>query len=362
LAQNTPIAGSPAVFNIDQSGKWPILLTCMPGLEDLVSRQICAEYPQYTVSETRRGKVFLRVCATIRDLCEIRCADNLYLLLREFEVGRVKEDLAGLSRAISGTDFAPLHALLPRGKKTFRVAVSASRSGDHTYSRYQAAEAALQALLRLDKTFAAGSPDDSDINFRLDIVGNLASFSMKLTTASFRYRGGARMFMPGAIRPSIANVMVWLSQPNDSDIFLDPFCGSGTIVSEREHYAAGKIFASDLSDEAVAATKNNVSPRVVVTKADACRLRFQNGAITTIVTNLPWDVQVRAGEGAEALYADFLRSAHRVMARASKMIVLTGRERAWEDACVRCQTSFAKLAVLSLHGLHPALYQVEIPR
>ena len=68
--------------------------------------------------------------------------------------------------------------------------VNASRSGRHTFSRFDAAAAALEGLT-LGRGYVPGTKDAHDLHFRLDILGQDALFSLKLTDAAFRFRGSA---------------------------------------------------------------------------------------------------------------------------------------------------------------------------
>jgi tRNA (guanine6-N2)-methyltransferase len=48
----------------------------------------------------------------------------------------------------------------------------------------------------------------------------------------------------GELRPEIAFLMNWLSDPDKNDIVLDPFCGNGSIPIRRAlNFPAKKIFA-----------------------------------------------------------------------------------------------------------------------
>lgn len=216
----------------------------------------------------------------------------------------------------------------------------------------------MNAISAID-VFDKGDKDNHDLHFRLDIVDDIAYLSLKITSAGFRYRGTEKQFMPGAIRPSIANSLVWLSKPNGKEVFLDPFCGSGTIVAERERYANRKILAFDLNCEAVEVTKNNVSERVIVRQGNACYLPLSDKCIDVIVTNLPWDIQIRT-EDIRQLYFDFLQEALRVLKKNGKLILLTDKKEVLEQVCKEQRINLNEVAQISLHGLHPYLFEVKI--
>ncbi len=66
----------------------------------------------------------------------------------------------------------------------------------------------------------------------------------------------------GMIPPKLAQIMINLARRDDKDydkkILLDPFCGSGTILTEAYLMNFKKIIGSDLSDKAVSDSIKNI--------------------------------------------------------------------------------------------------------
>jgi 23S rRNA G2445 N2-methylase RlmL len=204
--------------------------------------------------------------------------------------------------------------------------------------------------------YRIGNDKIFDLNFRLDIISETAWLSLKLTSAQFRFRG-IRIFSEAAVRPTIANTMIWLSTPSKHDIFLDPFCGSGTIPTERSLYPSRKILASDISERAISIAKQNVTSEVIVRRADACNLNLAQNSITSIVTNLPWGIQIKT-EDIEKLYYTFFKQVQAILAPTGTAIVLTDKETELIRACSSPDLSVKKLTMLSLHGLHPSIFKI----
>ena len=70
----------------------------------------------------------------------------------------------------------------------------------------------------------------------------------------------ARDDLSGMLPPKLAQIMINLAQVNDQEsLIVDPFCGSGTILSEAIIMDYKNIFGSDLSIRAVEDTKKNIS-------------------------------------------------------------------------------------------------------
>ena len=62
----------------------------------------------------------------------------------------------------------------------------------------------------------------------------------------------------GMLPPKLARILVNLSQMPKDAIILDPFCGSGTILTEAATLGYTNLIGSDISAKAVADTKKNL--------------------------------------------------------------------------------------------------------
>lgn len=77
---------------------------------------------------------------------------------------------------------------------------------------------------------------------------------------SFRdYGRPARDDRSGMLPPKLAQIMINLSGANNDSIILDPFCGSGTIITEATLMGYKNLIGSDVSDRALQATKTNIA-------------------------------------------------------------------------------------------------------
>lgn len=63
----------------------------------------------------------------------------------------------------------------------------------------------------------------------------------------------------GMLPPKLARMMLNLGQVTTQTTLLDPFCGSGTIVTEALDLGLQTIFASDISEQAIEDTEKNVN-------------------------------------------------------------------------------------------------------
>lgn len=335
------------------------LVTMASGLESVAESEIVAKLGQAWMQAIFRGRIVFGCTAPLERVFQLRCVDNIYAYIASFRVGPHRSDLADLRRIVSKLDVTPAvrHTGIDKPLAACRAIVSASRSGKHTYSRFDAAEAALSAL-QDSHGFRRGDNSSHDIAFRLDIIGDSGLLSAKLTPPSFRFRGSERGFSRAALRPSVAHALIWLSDPQPTDVFLDPFCGSGTIASERAVYPATRIVASDLDPEAVRVAKANSPDQVEVYNWDCRSLDLGDGSVTRIVTNPPWGVQIGEPEHIEDLYRVFVSEAKRVLTADGRIVVLTDQVQAIESACNAMDLPLRPVQRISLHGLVPTVYEI----
>jgi tRNA G10 N-methylase Trm11 len=59
--------------------------------------------------------------------------------------------------------------------------------------------------------------------------------------------------------PKLAQILINLSGAKTQDIILDPFCGSGTILTESQLLGFNNLIGSDLSAKAINDTKKNIA-------------------------------------------------------------------------------------------------------
>lgn len=68
-----------------------------------------------------------------------------------------------------------------------------------------------------------------------------------------------RDYRSGMLPPKLAKIMINLAQAKKSDTILDPFCGSGTILTESLLLGYKKLIGTDISLKAVQSSKENIN-------------------------------------------------------------------------------------------------------
>ncbi|WP_052737927.1 EmtA family 23S rRNA (guanine(2470)) methyltransferase [Bacillus sp. SA1-12] len=325
----------------------------LPGLESVLSNEIYNKVSDAEIIQINRGKVFFATDKSFTCISSLRSADNLFQLIDQFQIGPHKKHLTQLSERISKLDLEFIER-----KDLFWV--NASRKGKQTYSRFEAAKKAMEGINKRYPDWNIGTSQNHQIEFRLDIDHHHLIFSLRLTDATFRFRTQNRLFSRASLLPTVAHAMVWLSNPKSTDMFVDPCCGSGTILSERAAYPANRIVGGDISDDVTKIAKSNLNDlKVQVHVQDARELPFSDGSVDKIVTNLPFGRQISPDEDLELFNHHMMNEICRVLKPTGRAVILSEsvNQLFWEAKRLGlfCLESYS----LSLKGVHPTLFVFE---
>ncbi len=267
-------------------------------------------------------------------LHDLRISEDVFLSLGRLKLSGRPNDVKSFEAAAwSG---APLKAALgqwaqfrgqPLTKRlTWRVVAQAEDATWRQYRRNELTLAAERALLRAGSSWRINR-EVAPLELWLQQVGHELLVSLRLTTPQDRQHGGREIERAAALRPSVAAAMVRLTQPTANDVFLDPMCGSGTLLLERavaERYQL--LLGGDNDPAAVEATLANFGPRHQPRKIerwDARKLPFEDGSITAIGCNLPWGRQIGEQTAMPALYGAVIPEFARVLASGGRAVLLT---------------------------------------
>ncbi|GAB2575472.1 methyltransferase domain-containing protein [Gracilibacillus alcaliphilus] len=324
----------------------------LPGLESVLANEISTKINDSEIIQINRGKVFFTTAASFTCLCSLRSADNLFQIIDQFQIGPHKKHLSQVSERISQLDLAFVNH-----QNLFWV--NASRKGKQTYSRFELAEKAMEGIQQHYPDWNLGTSQHHQIEFRLDMEHQHVMFSLRLTDASFRFRNQTRQFSRAALLPTVAHAMVWLSDPTSIDVFADPCCGSGTILSERAVYPADQIAGGDRSEAVTEVAKSNLdNSKVQLHVWDARELPFSDSSVDKVVTNLPFGRQI-AAENLACFNYHIMKEIYRVLKPSGRAVLLSESvDQLFTEARRLGLSSLASYPV-SLKGLHPTVFVFE---
>jgi 23S rRNA G2445 N2-methylase RlmL len=221
-----------------------------------------------------------------------------------------------------------------RGQLRFRVV---ARQAGQTYFRRVDAQVGVEKAIAQRGDHRWQREEEGALEFWLTLwqprgrpAGD-ALLALRLSDERMRHRSYKVEHLPASLRPSSAAAMVWLTDPRDDDVFLDPMCGAGTILIERA--LAGRyqlLLGGDASREALAVAQANVGPRykpIELHDWDARDLPIDAGSVTAAAVNLPFGRQVGTPEENRTLYPAVLRELARVLRPGARLALLSGDAR-----------------------------------
>lgn len=151
----------------------------------------------------------------------------------------------------------------------------------------------------------------------------------------------ARDDMSGMLPPKLAQIMINLAQVSDLNaVIIDPFCGSGTVLSEAIMLGYKHLFGSDISAKAVEDTRRNINWTKELYKIEDVKLKLfvknaldlskfiQAASVAAIVTE-PYlgpqrgMISFKSVIGnLEELYSESLKEFHKVLKPGSRVVMI----------------------------------------
>jgi tRNA (guanine6-N2)-methyltransferase len=184
--------------------------------------------------------------------------------------------------------------------------------------------------------------------------------AIRLSDDSMRHREYKTAHLPGSLRPAAAAALAWLSEPDDRDVVLDPFCGAGTILIERAHLGRyARLIGSDRDPAAIRAARANVGPRykpIDLEGWDAGAIPLADASVNAIITNLPWGVRYSTHGENRRLYPDWIAEFDRLLAAGGRMVLLTAEWRIMQEQIARGRIRPEKIIRANILGAPASIY------
>ena len=237
------------------------------------------------------------------------------------------QDFSGVYRArcfqeilfpVAGGIPAEAHAIADRAQGALLSLLRDSTDGPAPYG-YRIEVRGITDRGRLAKAIAAAIEDDSLVNapssydaeIRVELDGVRADVYLKLYTYAdprFSYR---KRTLPASIHPATAAAVLRyaLGTPEKGKRVLDPCCGSGTMLFERERLApCAALTGVDISRDAIMMARENAdagNSTAQFVRSD-CADFVAHKPYDEVIANLPFGNRVGSHEKNERLYAALL--------------------------------------------------------
>jgi 23S rRNA G2445 N2-methylase RlmL len=321
----------------------------MPGVERIAWLEIRQRLPRASAADflfikDQNGIVAFEYPGDTGDLLRLRTTEDVFFVVATHDrLSRDWRDLRAVADLIQGTsalDYA-VHVLLGiKGTPTYRVI--SRKMGKHQYRRMDFEAAVVKGIQRRYKGRWQLVDDDAEVEIWANIIGSRLLCGVRLSDRSMRYRDYHAITLPAALRPSVAAALVFLTEPGPDDVFLDPMCGSGTILAERVIAGACRsVLGGDILLDRAHAAGRNLAPlkqRVQLCQWDAGRLSLATESVDKLAVNLPFGKQVGSRKEIEQLYPRFAAELERVLRPEGLAVVLTSEYDLLKSVLRSCET------------------------
>jgi 23S rRNA G2445 N2-methylase RlmL len=315
----------------------------MPGVEEIAWLEIRqrlkdAHFVRYLFAKEQNGIVVFDYPGPAADLLRLRTTEDVFMQVAYHDdLTRLKRDLRGIGELIATSesfgravnDYLRIRRF--SAPPTYRVI--SRQYGKFEYSRKE-----LTAIVwrSLKQRYPRWTPvaDDAQIEVWANLLGSQLLIGMRLSDRTMRHRFERKVELPAALRPSVAAAMVFLTEPQPHDVFLDPMAGSGTILYERMQAGPfGRLLGGDIDPERVDAARKNVrgsrkkpvasAPQPDIRQWDARQLPLDDASVDKVATNLPFGKQLRGAQTPAKLYPPILAELQRVVRLGGRIVLLS---------------------------------------
>ncbi|MBB5960387.1 23S rRNA G2445 N2-methylase RlmL [Saccharothrix tamanrassetensis] len=320
-----------------------------------------------TVRRTAHREVWWTCPTPGPEVLGLRCVDDVFVVAATVTgIGHTRGDLRLLAKAAAAVDAERVVAQrMSFGIRACpsTVDVSASFLGRRNYTRFDLEDTVgepLAAALGLPYRSRRNghSPPPDSLSWRVTVTDDQAVLSLRIAPKPLHRRSYRQASRPGALHPPVAAAMLLLASPRPGERLLDPFCGTGTIPVEADPALTG--IGTDADPSAIAAARTNGAGRDITwALADAGRLPFRTGGIDVVVTNPPWNRQVKPSATLAADPDRFWAELTRTLTPTGRaVLLLPDADHHLADA-VKAGLTPTDRRPVSLFGTHPELVTVK---
>lgn len=205
---------------------YELIATTAFGLEGIVKQEI--KNLGYKILSTENGRVVFEGDeeAIIRANLWLRCADRVLIKVGEFKAETFDELFEG-TKALNWQDYIPKDGKFPASKISSVKSKLFSKSDGQRIVKKAVVDKLLEAY-HVRKLPETGETYPIFIRILKDIV----TLEIDTTGSGLHKRGYREYGNDAPLRETIAAALVLLSKWKPGRPFLDPMCGSGTIVIE----------------------------------------------------------------------------------------------------------------------------------
>jgi tRNA G10 N-methylase Trm11 len=302
------------------------------GLQEPVKDLILKSIRGTKIIQLFDGLVVYESSVDINRVRQLGFFNNSFVLLKEFDKKMSFEEMIKLAGDSSGEFLELLKKSLGKKDNYFRIVCSDENEFVSVDKRQ---------LSVLEKIISQGA------SIRVDI------YSPDIEFWFLRRSEGKSFFLlrltknvsnkslhKGELRPELSFIMNSLSEPNSQDVFLDCFCGYGSVpYSRAKNFPFKAVICSDIDSKCVEFTQNKLKDiksggKIVVKKADFFEHAENENSVDKIVTDPPWGEFTKI-EDIEEFYFRVLGEFYRVLRKKGIVVFVSSRKDEVENTIKR---------------------------
>src|SRR3984885_15431428 len=361
-AIQTPLRSGPGVY----------IVQMQPGFESITWSEILARVPNAkklgprTVPE-RAGMLILEASRP-QPLASLRCAEDLFAVVAyrrgltndTTTLDKVRAMIRGSTHLDDALNARVAIVKGARAGKKLRFKVVARLSGEHEFRRVDFKHAVETGILEHGDHTWRLDEGNAEVEFWATMLRDEFIFTVRLSDDVMRFRDYKISHRPGSLRPSVAAALAMLSDPAPDDVFLDPLCGTATVLIERAHFGRyAMLLGGDSDRDTLEAARENIGPRykpIELKQWDATALPLENNSVDKIVSNLPWGMKHGSHSENRRLYPRLIGEFRRVLKPGGTMVLLSAEMRLMSELWTHAHLRPSRILHVTVLGAPPAFY------
>lgn len=307
------------------------LSTFITGFGDVVKNNLSKHLKISKINLLLDGLIVYQTSVDIGQLRKINYLNNTFVVLKKFSKSKEITINSMLRNILSDESIFKIVLKHVNKRSSFRIIVSKENQ-----------------LVSIDRRLLKNIEDKlsrnrnlhpnrlkPDIEFWLLLRSEgVAFFCMRLT----KKPNQEKYLEKGELRPELASLLCLISEPQNNDIFMDPFCGYGSIPIQRLFIPSVKyqeIMAFDKDPELIARLKLKIKQlqkkktvkRFTIKNFNVLDLQFlPDSLVTKIVTDPPWGLRASNIKDIERFYGKMMDEFYRVLGQGGVLVILAKKE------------------------------------
>ncbi len=303
-----------------------LVALCTDGLENITLEEIKSIGSVENI-EHYEGILLFEYKGACEKLQHLKTVDDILIFVKKFTgISRYKASLRKFRHQAAKANF--LKAVedckkIRIIKEKIEFSVNASYDGRRDYTSSEI-EMAVSESITKHYAWQHMKEGIGDVHIDVIITPKISFCGISLDEKPLHIRNKL-ITVPGSLRNSIASSLLKIAKLDKNEVFLDPMCGSGVIAIEAA-LLGGKAIAGDIDEHRLKVAKENSDSKkanVELHLWDARNTGLLENSIDKLVSNLPFDKQVKLEYDNEKFFDEFINEMIRISKKGSRYIFLT---------------------------------------